>query len=502
MPAIRAECTPVPRSAFHFCLDNSASMGRSTAEARDCFAELVAYATEPCSLTVFANRAEVLGDSLAGPADVRELRLPGQGQTDISSGVKRSMELIVGREAAEPGAVHHVLFLLSDGQHNVGPSPASTFPKLAREVRAKAPLLRLSMVVIGISANSRTCDGMLGRVELETVPLHGLEPIYFASSSSDMAAVLQTLEAGIASLADGRVVRLELPAAGGAKGFVRVPGEAPLHALEAFASGGSQMSVVVQADAAPGAVLLDGSEVALAESAFDCTAALAAIHALIGALRERRVGSFSFDGSAAFDFLDPCIRAVAEFQEAHQATLANEAEATGPAARLRRHKALSAAHHDASRLRNQLQEALAFHSNDSAEQARFLTGAGQKHAMLCSDSSERRHLPDVREADTLSQIAVRLRMDTYGGRVAEKMSDWRAVALDVTAARARAADIGQFSSMLGDHAHGLSKGAFWGLWSAARSDGSGGDKVMAFLAKANSEFANKYGSPDCSASSR
>lgn len=123
-------------------------------------------------------------------------------------------------------------------------------------------------------------------------------------------------------------------------------------------------------------------------------------------------------------------------------------------------------------------------------------------AMLCSDSSERRHLPDVREADTLSQIAVRLRMDTYGGRVAEKMSDWRAVALDVTAARARAADIGQFSSMLGDHAHGLSKGAFWGLWSAARSDGSGGDKVMAFLAKANSEFANKYGSPDCSASSR
>lgn len=97
-------------------------------------------------------------------------------------------------------------------------------------------------------------------------------------------------------------------------------------------------------------------------------------------------------------------------------------------------------------------------------------------AALCSDSCERRNLPDVREANTLSQMAVRLRMDTYAGRVAEKMKDWRAVALDVTAARARAADIGQFQTMLGMHAHGLSKGSFWGLWDAARHDGFAGEK--------------------------
>lgn len=115
-------------------------------------------------------------------------------------------------------------------------------------------------------------------------------------------------------------------------------------------------------------------------------------------------------------------------------------------------------------------------------------------AMLCSESSDRRNLPDVREADTLSQIAVRLRMETYMGNVAAKMKDWQAVALDVTAARARAADIGQFESMLGSHAHGLSKGAFWGLWYAAKHDGYNGEKVRAFLEKANEEFANKYGS--------
>jgi len=123
-------------------------------------------------------------------------------------------------------------------------------------------------------------------------------------------------------------------------------------------------------------------------------------------------------------------------------------------------------------------------------------------AMLCSDSCERHNLPDVREADTLRQIAVRLRMDTYAGHVAAKMRDWRAVALDVTAARARAADIGQFQAMLGSHAHGLSKGAFWGLWDAAKHDGYGGEKVRAFLESANGEFANKYGSKDCATSSK
>jgi len=123
-------------------------------------------------------------------------------------------------------------------------------------------------------------------------------------------------------------------------------------------------------------------------------------------------------------------------------------------------------------------------------------------AMLCSDWSERRNLPDVRKADTLSQIAVRLRMDTYAGNVAVKMRDWRSVALDVTAARAQAADIGQFQAMLGNHAHGLAKGVFWGLWDAAKHDGFGGEKVHAFLEWANGEFANKYGSKDCASTSQ
>uniref|UniRef100_A0A7S0AAC3 VWFA domain-containing protein n=1 Tax=Pyrodinium bahamense TaxID=73915 RepID=A0A7S0AAC3_9DINO len=378
MPALRDVGALALRTAFHFCLDNSFSMGRSSAEARDCFAQLAAHATEPRSLTAFANRAEVLGSSLMGPAAIRGLLLPPQGQTDISSGVQQSMELIVGREAAEPGAVHHVLFLLSDGQHNVGPGPAQTFSKLARRVRSQAPQLRLSMVVIGISASSKTCDGMLGRAELEIVPLYGLEPIYFADSARDMCDVLRALEVGIRSLAGGRVVRLGLPAAAAREGFVRVPGEEPAHSLEAFGSQDSNLSVAVRADTAPRALLLDGEEVALAESSLECATALAVIQSLIGALRERRIGSLSFNGQAAFDFLDPCIRTVADFQEACQVR-SLEASTTGPAARLQRHKAMSAAQHDTRRLRNQLQEALAFHSNDSAEQARFLTGAGKKY---------------------------------------------------------------------------------------------------------------------------
>jgi len=379
--AAAGELPNAPSVAFHICLDNSASMGPSSQQARDCFGQLLKHATAPCSFTVFDTKATVLGSSLRTPEEVCDLRLPPQGRTDISAGVRRSLELIIEQEKTEPGANHHVLFLLSDGAHNEGQPPAQAFPKLAQGIKTSAPQLRLSVVVVGITGSSRTCDGMLGRAVLETVPLEGLAPIYFADRASDMLRVLGELEIGVGRLAGGRVAHIELPATEHGCGFIRAPGDQPVGSVETFVSDGTAfVSFVVQAEMPPQTVLIDGRELCVNEGPFDEHAAVTAVETLISIVRQRRIGSHNFDGEAALAFLNPCIKAIADYQEVCISPVDAGKGKRGPAMRLHQHKALSSALHQARHLRNQLAEAVAFVSNDSAEQAKFLTGSSQKYA--------------------------------------------------------------------------------------------------------------------------
>jgi len=102
-------------------------------------------------------------------------------------------------------------------------------------------------------------------------------------------------------------------------------------------------------------------------------------------------------------------------------------------------------------------------------------------------------LGDIRDAGTLRELAKDLRMQIYTDRVAEKMRQWHRVGSEVTVARARAADIGQYATLCGCHVHGLDGPTFWGLWHAAKADGYNGEKVKAFLGTANSGFVSKYG---------
>jgi len=73
------------------------------------------------------------------------------------------------------------------------------------------------------------------------------------------------------------------------------------------------------------------------------------------------------------------------------------------------------------------------------------------------------------------------------------MRQWHRVGSDVTVARARAVDIGQYAAFCGNHVHGLDGPTFWGLWRAAKADGYQGEKVKAFLSTANCGFVSKYG---------
>merc|ERR1712127_285183 len=102
-------------------------------------------------------------------------------------------------------------------------------------------------------------------------------------------------------------------------------------------------------------------------------------------------------------------------------------------------------------------------------------------------------LGDVRDAETLRELAKDLRMQIYTDRVAEKMRQWQRVGSEVTIARARAADIGQYTALCGRHLHSLDKPTFWGLWYAAKADGYNGEKVKSFLCRANRDFVNKHG---------
>jgi len=102
-------------------------------------------------------------------------------------------------------------------------------------------------------------------------------------------------------------------------------------------------------------------------------------------------------------------------------------------------------------------------------------------------------LGDVRDAETLRELAKDLRMQIYTDRVADKMRQWQRVGSEVTIARARAADIGQYAGLCGVHVHGLDGPTFWGLWYAAKADGYNGVKVKAFLCSANCGFVGKYG---------
>jgi len=122
----------------------------------------------------------------------------------------------------------------------------------------------------------------------------------------------------------------------------------------------------------------------------------------------------------------------------------------------------------------------------------FLHHSSQLRRVSAVGGSLDEPLADVRETATLQSMAVDLRMTIYKNRVATKVREWHRVGTDITVTRARACDLQQYAHMCGSHVHGLSKEAFWGLWRAAKSQGSDGQKVKEFLMRANQGFQHKY----------
>jgi Mg-chelatase subunit ChlD len=161
--------------ALHFIVDNSASMGSLSREVIHTFADMIdAVASKPCSLTTFSDQAKVLSSTLHSSQDIKNLPDQPQGGTNIPSGVCSSLGLIFkaeGQAKREASTTHHVMVILTDGQHNRGETPERVFPLLRNRVAKYSAGIKLSVVVVGFSRNSSTSMGMLLKTSIETVPL-------------------------------------------------------------------------------------------------------------------------------------------------------------------------------------------------------------------------------------------------------------------------------------------------------------------------------------------
>jgi len=371
-----------PPTQFHFVLDNSGSMGQNTHNARDCFSDLVEIASGPCSLTVFDQHAETLGEKFRTAAAMRAVVLPRQGQTNITAGVEAALKVIRRCEVAQADEqdqpTHHVLVLLSDGAHNAGPRPETQLPLAGNALRAAFPELRLSVVVVGVSSNSNTSLGMLLKQSLETVALPSLDPIYFASTPHVMGDVLKKMHVGLASLR-GSLLNV---AASGDFGFVKAVGELATPSVN-IVTDTNEHSLICVGSEAPKEILVDGSPVTCVSPSdptdFDCDLVAEALKTLMDAVRVRRV-------AVGADSVQPALKQLASWIACLEARMAEQKPASGlqlakasPATRVAQHKALMRVTQGARELRNQLADIEAYKANDSASQAAFLTGANSKY---------------------------------------------------------------------------------------------------------------------------
>ncbi len=178
-----------PKFKHILVLDNSGSMYHYTSDALHGVGSQLfnMQNTIPGTLILFDDKTTILRN-IANSKVLQTFALPQQGQTNITLGIEHAIMEIAKEEDYE---VHHILTFLSDGHHNAG-KPLVSFTELRKQVNMR----KVSIVVVGISS----CDTSLGmriKTELETVPIPGLESLYFASSHGEFDMVAAQLLSGM-----------------------------------------------------------------------------------------------------------------------------------------------------------------------------------------------------------------------------------------------------------------------------------------------------------------
>ncbi len=146
----------------------------------------------PGVLVAFQDDATVLSNRVLCRRDVTSARLPSQGRTNITQGILTAVRAIAS--ARVPPGTRVLLVFLSDGEHNVGDVLADRHLAL---MRSQLQNLDVTVVVVGVGSSSNTAVGMKMKTALETVPVPGLDAIYFAPSAGNMHQVLDRMLVGL-----------------------------------------------------------------------------------------------------------------------------------------------------------------------------------------------------------------------------------------------------------------------------------------------------------------
>lgn len=184
-------------------IDNSGSMGTATKHAVDIMGKgmlNMPVSIVPGELILFHHNVSVK-ENISEPSQLANIRYPKQGRTNITLAIKTAIDRILKHNKVYKNC-HYVLSFLSDGHHNEGPTLTETQIIQMRQKIAHEGIV-LSIIIVGIS-DSDTSLGMKIKTGLETVPLHSLESVYYAKTTLEMKTVLKELTEGCrASLKTG-----------------------------------------------------------------------------------------------------------------------------------------------------------------------------------------------------------------------------------------------------------------------------------------------------------
>jgi len=389
--------TPV---ALHYVLDNSLSMGPMTIQVRDIFSVMVdSVATKPCSLTVFKGNAEVLSSDISTGKQMRDLELPSQGNTNISAGIEKALRVIYGQEMAFEARnkkkelrnndaeqvmtkTHHILILLSDGEHNSGPQPTNVFPTLRKTLPED---VNLSVIAIGYSQHSNTSMGMLLKKSIETVAFdtETVQTIYFAKSKTALHGALANLGAGLNSALQGSfhdVETLDKQAI-----FLDNLNSSPVSKLRIHmaSTGTALFSFLCCADEAPKTLLIDNEEVSInaVEEEFSADLLARLIQNLIDKTKIQIVaaknGVATRMAKKCAERLEDLVQLL-ETKNVGKKTL--ELGSASPKERINQYRSIRAVCHQAKAFRNQILDIANFSSGESEKAANFLNGRSMKYA--------------------------------------------------------------------------------------------------------------------------
>ncbi|CAH6419193.1 2-5 RNA ligase superfamily [uncultured virus] len=213
---LEQQTKPKPKIMNILVIDNSGSMEDATRESTRIIGEGMFNLPQdriemlPGTVIVFSEDAFILSSNVRSASDIRNLRFPRQGQTNITAGIEMALSCVLSNHSMlKDDNIHYIITFLSDGQHNFGPEISdNTISKM--RARMNEIKIQLSIIVVGISSND-TRLGMKIKTGLETVTMNRLESVYYARSSSQMSSVLQQLNTGcVESLCGGVITNLSV----------------------------------------------------------------------------------------------------------------------------------------------------------------------------------------------------------------------------------------------------------------------------------------------------